>query len=399
MAGLSREIFVIAAKRTPFGSFGGALKNFNQTKLQTIAAQAALKSSSLSGESVDAVFIGNVIAASSADGIYIPRHVALNCGVPIEKPALGVNRLCGSGFQSIICGVQDIKLGLSEVVLTGGVEMMSQTPFSVRNIRFGTTLGNSYVLEDMLWSGLTDSRCNMAMAVTAENLAEKFGISRTEADEYSLRSQKNWHNGLSSGAFDSEITAVETLNKGKKIEFRVDEHPRPNTTMETLSKLPPLFKKNGTVTAGTASGISDGASAVILASSLAVSKYNLLPLARIVDYSIVGVDPEIMGFGPVPAIEQLLNKNGLKMDNIDLVEINEAFAVQALACAKALDINFSKFNLNGGAIAIGHPLAASGSRITAHLVHELRRKNLKYGIGSACIGGGQGIALLLESCL
>ncbi|XP_030556746.1 3-ketoacyl-CoA thiolase, mitochondrial [Drosophila novamexicana] len=397
MSAVTKGIYIVAAKRTAFGTFGGALKNINQTQLQTTAAKAALDAAGLKGEQVDTVIVGNVIASSSTDGIYVPRHVGLNCGVPIEKPALGINRLCGSGFQSIVNGAQDILVGGAKVALTGGVESMSQTPFIARNMRFGTTLGANYNLEDALWAGLTDTHCKLPMALTAENLADQYKISRERVDEFSLRSQRNWEKGQQEGAFNAEITPIKLKVKGKEVDFVVDEHPRPKTTIEGLAKLPSLFKKNGVVTAGTASGICDGAAAVIVASEEALKEYNLKPLARLVAFSFVGVKPEIMGIGPVPAIQNVLRVSGKKLEDIDLIEINEAFAAQTLACADALKLDQTKLNVNGGAIALGHPLGASGSRITGHLVHELQRKKLKYGIGSACIGGGQGIALLLEA--
>jgi len=298
--------------------------------------------------------------------------VGLNCGVPIEKPALGINRLCGSGFQSIVNGAQDILVGGAKIALTGGVENMSQSPFIARNVRFGTTLGASYNLEDALWAGLTDTYCKLPMALTAENLADQYKISRERVDEFSLLSQKNWEKGQKEGAFNAEITPIKLKVKGKEVDFVVDEHPRPKTTIEGLNKLPSLFKKNGVVTAGTASGICDGASAVIVASEEALKEYNLKPLARLVAFSFVGVKPEIMGIGPVPAIQNVLKVSGKKLEDIDLIEINEAFAAQTLACADALKLDTSKLNVNGGAIALGHPLGASGSRITGHLVHELQ---------------------------
>jgi len=252
----------------------------------------------------------------------VPRHVGLNCGVPIEKPALGINRLCGSGFQSIVNGAQDILVGGAKVALTGGVENMSQSPFIARNVRFGTTLGASYNLEDALWAGLTDTYCKLPMALTAENLAEQYKITRERVDEFALLSQKNWEKGQKEGAFDAEITPIKLKVKGKEVDFVVDEHPRPKTTLEGLNKLPSLFKKNGIVTAGTASGICDGASAVIVASEEALKEYNLKPLARLVAFSFVGVKPEIMGIGPVPAIQNVLKVSGKKLEDIDLIEVS-----------------------------------------------------------------------------
>lgn len=259
--------------------------------------------------------------SSSTDGIYVPRHVGLNCGVPIEKPALGINRLCGSGFQSIVNGAQDILVGGAKVALTGGVESMSQTPFIARNMRFGTTLGANYNLEDALWAGLTDTHCKLPMALTAENLAEQYKITRERVDEFSLRSQKNWERAQAEGVFNAEIAPTKLKVKGKEVDFVVDEHPRPKTTLEGLAKLPSLFKKNGIVTAGTASGICDGAGAVIIASEEALKEYNLKPLARLVAFSFVGVKPEIMGIGPVPAIQNVLRVAGKKLEDIDLIEV------------------------------------------------------------------------------
>lgn len=389
-------IYIVAARRTAYGTFGGSFKNITATQLQVAAAQQALKDANLSPEKVDSVVIGHVMPGTQTDGGFLARHAALTLGIPTETPAFAVNRLCGSGFQSVINGAQDIILGAAKVSLTGGTENMSQAPFIVRNVRFGTTLGQPYSLEDSLWTGLTDTYCKLPMALTAEKLGEKYDIKREKVDEFSLLSQTNWQKGQNEGAFKAEITPFKLKVKGKEVEFQVDEHPRPKTTLEGLAKLQSLFKKDGLVTAGTASGICDGAAAVILASEEAVKEYNLKPLARLVAYSTVGVDPSIMGEGPVPAIKNALKAAGWSLNDLDLIEINEAFAAQTLACAKALNLDPSKLNVNGGAVALGHPLGSSGSRITGHLVHEMQRKNLKRSVGSACIGGGQGIALLLE---
>lgn len=261
--------------------------------MQTVAAQAALKEAKISPENVDTVVIGNIIPHASTDGIYMARHVSLNCGIPQERPALAVNRLCGSGFQSIVNGAQDIIVGGAKIVLTGGVESMSMAPFVARNMRFGTTLGTNYGLEDSLWASLTDTYCKLPMAMTAEKLGEKYNISRVKVDEFSYASQQKWAKGNADGAFAAEITPFKTKVKGKEVEFKVDEHPRPQTTLEGLAKLQSLFKKDGLVTAGTASGISDGASAVVLASEEALKEFNLTPLARLVAYSAVGVDPSV----------------------------------------------------------------------------------------------------------
>ncbi|KAJ9592202.1 hypothetical protein L9F63_001318 [Diploptera punctata] len=422
MAALTKGVFVVAAKRTPFGTFGGKFVKKSITDLQEVANKAVIASSGLRPDQIDSVVIGNVNACSSSDGAFMPRHAALRAGIPIDRPALGVNRLCGSGFQAVVNGAQNILVGDSKVVLTGGAENMSQSPYVARDIRFGTTLGAPLNLEDSLWVGLTDSYCKTPMAVTAENLAEQYKIPREEVDQFSYRSQVLWKKAHDGGHFKEELVPVTVKVKGKEQVVDVDEHPRPQTTLEGLAKLPAIFKKGGVVSAGSASGIvwctiilyftininqiwilmyfqgiSDGAGALILASEEAVKEYGLKPLARLVAYGVVGVEPTIMGIGPAPAIQNVLKVSGLQLNDIDLVEINEAFAAQTLACQKELKLDLEKLNVNGGAIALGHPLGASGARITTHLVHELRRQKKKYGIGSACIGGGQGIAVLLES--
>lgn len=288
-------------------------------------------------------------------------------------------------------------MGDSKIVLTGGTDSMTLAPYAVRNIRFGTRLGTDLSMEDTLWTSLTDAHCKTPMGVTAENLAEKYNITRQDADEFALKSQLNWKNGQDNGHFDAEMAPISLKTKKGPENMTFDEHPKPQTTAEGLAKLPSVFKKNGTVTAGTASGICDGAGAVILASEEACKEHSLKPLARVVGYAVAGVDPSIMGIGPAPAIRKLLKVSGLELKDIGMVEINEAFAPQTIACQRELDLDPAILNMNGGAIALGHPLGASGSRITAHVTHEIRRRGVKYGIGSACIGGGQGIALLLES--
>ena len=392
---LSRPIYIVAAKRTAFGAFGGALKDWSAIDLGVVASKAALAAGAIDPAIVDAVVVGNV-AQTSADAIYMARHIGLKSGLRIEAPALTVNRLCGSGFQAVVSGAQEILLGEAEVVLTGGAESMSQAPYAARGIRWGTRFGSDPKLEDTLWSSLLDTYCGCPMAITAENLAEKYGISRAECDAYGLRSQQAWAQAQDEGRFAAEIAAIELKGKKGPIEFNTDEHPRREATLEGMAKLPPVFKKDGVVSAGNASGICDGAGAIVIASEEAVAKHGLQPLARVVGWHVAGVDPKIMGIGPVPAIRGVLERTGLELDAIDLVEINEAFAPQYLACEKELGLDRARTNVNGGAIALGHPLAASGSRITAHLVHELRRTGGRYAIGSACIGGGQGIALLVE---
>ncbi len=392
---LSRAIYIVAAKRTAFGTFGGSLKKFTATDLGVIAAKAALEAGNVSPEVIDAVCFGNV-SQTSADALYLARHIGLRNNVPIPVPALTVNRLCGSGFQSIINGAQDILLGDAEVVLTGGTESMSQAPYAVRGTRWGTRLGTDVKMEDTLWSSLLDTFTGCTMAITAENLAEKYSITREECDAYGLRSQQTWAAAQEAGRFDAEMAPIEIKSrKGTKV-FNVDEHPRPQSNLETMAKLPAVFKKGGVVTAGNASGICDGAGAIILASEEAVKKHNLTPLARLVQYQVAGVDPTIMGIGPVPAIKGSLGRAGLAIKDMDLIEVNEAFAPQYIACERELGLDRDRVNVNGGAIALGHPLAASGARIMTHLVHELRRREGRYAVGSACIGGGQGIAVVIE---
>ncbi|XP_053980794.1 3-ketoacyl-CoA thiolase, mitochondrial [Hylaeus volcanicus] len=394
----TKGIFIVAAKRTPFGTMGGSFVNKSATDLSVVAATAALQSAGLKPEKVDSVIFGHVSPVTSKDGALLARHVALKSGIPIEKPAFSVNRLCGSGFQSIISGAHSILTGEARIVLTGGAENMSQGPFIIRNVRFGTVLGQNYDLEDSLWTGLYDTYCELPMGMTAEKLGAQYGLKREEVDQFALRSQQLWKAAHDAGRFKEELTPVTLKVKKQDVVMDTDEHPRPQTTPQSLAKLPPVFKKDGLVTAGSASGICDGAATVILASEEAVKAEGLTPLARLLGSSIVGVDPSIMGIGPSPAIKQLLKTTNKTLDDIELIEINEAFGAQTLSCAKDLNLDMNKLNVDGGAIALGHPLAASGSRITGHLVHELRRrKSGKLGIGSACIGGGQGIAVMVEA--
>ena len=394
---LSREIFIVAAKRTAFGTFGGKLKSHSAIELGVIAAKAALAAGKVDPQTVDHVVVGNV-AQTSADALYMARHIGLKSGVPIPTPGLTVNRLCGSGFQAIVSGAHEILAGDAEIVLAGGTENMSQAPFAARDIRWGIKFGpKAPELEDTLWSSLHDPHAGCSMAITAENLADKYGITREQADAYGQRSQQAWGAAHKAGYFKQEIAPIElTSRKGTEI-FEVDEHPRPDATLEKMATLPAVFKKGGTVTAGNASGICDGAGALILASAEAVKRHNLVPLARLVQWGVVGVEPTLMGIGPVPAIKAAIERAGLRLSDMDLIEINEAFAPQYLACEKELELDRAKVNVNGGAIALGHPLGASGARITAHLVHELSRRQGKYAVGSACIGGGQGIAVVLEN--
>ncbi len=334
---------------------------------------------------------------TSADAIYGARHVGLKTGCPQDVPALTLNRLCGSGLQAIITGAQQILLGEATYVLAGGMENMSQAPHVIRGARWGLTLGEAK-LEDSLWEGLTDSYNNMPMAITAENLAHSYEITREEADEFSLRSQRGAAKALEDGFFSAEIVPVRVPGpKGVIVEVVRDEGPRPNVTMEQLAKLPPRFMKDGIVTPGNASGITDGAVAVLLTTADQAEKDGLSPMGRLVSWAVVGVDPDIMGIGPAIAIPQALERAKKSLDDMDVIEINEAFAAQVLACVHALHADGERLNPNGGAIALGHPLGASGARLTYTLLHELRRRKKRFGVASACIGGGQGIAGVVEA--
>ena len=392
---LSREIWIVSAKRTAFGGFTGALKDLTATDLAVEASKAALMAGNVSPEKVDTVIFGNV-QQTSKDAIYLARHVGLRSGIPVPVPALTVNRLCGSGFEAIIQGAQQILTGEAEVALVGGTESMSQAPHVIYGARSGLPFGKPGGLSDSLWDSLTDSFTGLPMAMTAENLAVEYKISREACDEYALRSQKTWAAANEGGRFKNEIAAIELKSKKGPVQFTQDEHPRPTTTPETLAKLPPVFKKDGVVTAGNASGICDGAAALVICSKEAGEKNGWKPLAKLTQWGIAGCDPKIMGIGPVPAINKAMDRAGMKIGSIDLVEVNEAFAAQYLACEKALGLDRERTNVDGGAIALGHPLGASGARIVTHLVHELTRRNGKTAVGSACIGGGQGIAVVIE---
>lgn len=393
---LSREIWIVGAKRTAFGTFGGALKDLTATDLAVHAAKAALAQADADPATVEQVIFGNV-QQTSADSIYLARHVGLRAGAPIASPALTVNRLCGSGFQAVINGAEQILLGDAEVVLTGGTESMSQAPHVIRGARWGLPFGKEQKLGDTLWDALTDSYTGMPMAITAENLAEQYKITRAECDAYALRSQQTWAAANEAGRFKEEIAPLELNTKKGTVQFAVDEHPRPQSTLEVLGKLPPVFKKDGVVTAGNASGICDGAAALVLCSKEAGQKHGWKPLAKITQWAYAGCDPKIMGIGPAPAIRRALDRSGHKLADFDLVEVNEAFAPQYLACEKELGLDREKVNVNGGAIALGHPLGASGARLILTLLLELRRRGKRYGVASACIGGGQGIAAIVEA--
>ncbi len=392
---MPRGIFIIGGARTPMGEYTGKLKDFSALELGAIAARAALQRTGVKPEDVDHVVFGNVLQ-TSGDAIYGARHVGLKAGVPVEVPALTVNRLCGSGIQAAVSGAQMILLEEADIALTGGMESMSQAPHVIRGLRTGLRLGQGQ-LEDLLWTALLDTHCGCTMAVTAENCAAKYSISREEQDRFAIRSQQLADQAWKAGRFKDEVVPIEIKSRKGVEVFAQDDHMRPDTTMEVLAKLPAAFSKNGCVTAGNASGIVDGGAALLLASGDAVKAHNLTPLARLTHWAYVGVEPTLMGMGPAPATRLVLQKAGLSLQDIDLIEVNEAFAAQYLAVEKELGLDRDRVNVNGGAIALGHPLGMSGTRLLLTLALELRRRGLTRGLATACIGGGQGIAALVET--
>ena len=399
------DVVFLSGKRTPFGTFLGALSKPSATELGVIASNAAVEQSGLAKEDIDHVVFGNVLQ-TSGDAIYCARHIGLKVGLPVHVPAVTVNRLCGSGFESLIQAAQRIKLGEARAVLAGGTENMTQAPHVVRGSRMGFKLGHAE-FTDTLKECLYDPFAGCEMAITAENLAEKYSISREDADDYGFRSQSAWVHAQENGYYDNEITPVTLSSRRGDIVVSVDEHPqlsplrpgkiRDRFTREAMSGLRAIFKKGGTVTAANASGINDGAGAMVLASAAFAESKGLQPLGRLVGYGVAGVEPSLMGIGPVAAIKKALAHAGMGLGQMDLIEINEAFSSQYIACERELELNREITSVNSGGVAIGHPLAASGTRITTHLLYELKRRGKKYGVGSACIGGGQGIAVVVEA--
>ena len=397
MKPLPTDIVFLAAKRTPFGTYGGSLKDQTATDLGVHAAKAALAQAKIAPEDIGHVVFGNVMQ-TSADAIYLARHIGLRAGLPQQVPAVTVNRLCGSGFEAIVQAALQMIAGDIEAALVGGAENMSQAPHVARGLRFGVSLGKSPSLEDALWEGLTDSYTHLPMAMTAENLAVQYSISQAQVDEYSVLSQKRFAAAQEGGRLSAEIAVMELPGKkGTTVQFAKDEHNRPQTTVEGLAKLPKAFKKDGVIHAGAASGICDGAGALVMATRAFAEKKGLQPIGRLTGWGVSGCDPGIMGIGPAPAIRAALAKAEARLADFDLFEVNEAFAPQYLAVEKELGLPRDLTNVDGGAIAVGHPLAASGARIAAHLLYELARRGGKRAIGSACIGGGQGIAVIVES--
>src|SRR6266705_1573890 len=395
--GSNTDVVFLSGVRTGFGTFGGTLKDLSAIELGAVASKHALERSSVPPAEVGHCIFGNALQ-TSADAIYCARHIGLKAGLPIEVPAVTVNRLCGSGFEAITQGAQLILLGEAQAVLAGGTESMSQAPHVVRGARWGLRLGPA-PLEDLLWEALKDPQCGLSMAETAEGLAEQYKLTRKEVDEVALGSQQRAKRAWDECVFQDEVVAVPIKKKGQTVDFRADEHMRPDTTAEGLAGLKPYFKKDGLVTAGNASGICDGAAAVVVDSEGFAKTRGLKPIGRLVSWAVAGVEPKYMGIGPAPAARKALAKAGMKLEQMDLVEVNEAFAPQYLAVERELGLDRARTNVDGGAIAIGHPLAATGTRITIHLLHALRRRKQggRFALGSACIGGGQGAAVIVEA--
>ena len=390
-----RDIVILEGARTPMSRYGGVLRDISAQELGAVAARAAMERAGVDPGEFDHVIFGNA-QQTSGDAIYGARHVGLKAGLPIEVPAVTVNRLCGSGMESIIQAAHRLLLGEARMVLAGGMESMSQAPHVIRGARWGLKFGQGQ-LEDSLAVALMDSYCGCTMSDTAENLARQHGITRQAADEYALRSQQLAEAAYKDCRLKQELTPVEVKSrKGTKL-FSEDDHRRPETTLEGLAKLPPAFQRDGVITAGNASGIVDGGAAVVVTTEKIAREKNKQPLGRLVSWAVAGVEPTIMGIGPVPASRAALEKAGLKLDDVDLVEVNEAFATQYLAVEKELGLDREKTNVNGGAIALGHPLGATGTRLVLTLLYELRRRKARYGLATACIGGGQGIAMIVES--
>lgn len=389
-----KDIVILEGARTPFAEISGSFREITATDLGAIAAKEALHRAKITGEDVDQVVFGNV-QQSSKDAHLLARHVGLKAGTPIDVPALTINRLCGTGLESVLTAVRYILTNEANVVLAGGTESMSQVPHVIRGMRWGSQLG-APVVEDWVWDGLYDTYGNCTMGETAENLAAKYNVTREEVDQHALSSHERALAAREKGYLQEEIVPVTVKGrKGDKV-ISEDEHVR-HTSLEQLAKLKPRFVENGVVTPGNASGMVDGAAAIVVASGDYAAERGLTPIARLVSWEVVGVEPKYMGIGPVPAIQGALKKANMKLEDLDLIEINEAFSAQYLACQKVLGFDLEIGNVNGGAVAIGHPLAASGTRISTSLIYELRRRNKKYGASAVCIGGGQGIAAIWEA--
>ncbi len=401
---MMEKVYIVAAKRTAIGAFGGSLKNTSAGNLAAVAIKGALEAANLGSDKIDEVIVGNVVSAGQ--GMGVGRQAAIFAGIPESVPAYGVNMVCGSGMKTVMDAVSHIRSGDAQVVVAAGVEVMSQIPFTVpSSVRDGNKMGNMELKDLLITDGLTDIYNQYHMGVTAENVAKEVGISREQQDAYALASQQKAVAAIEAGKFKDEIVPVEVTQRRETIIFDTDEYPKANATLEGLSKLRPAFDREGTVTAGNASGINDGASAIIVASESAVQAHGLTPLAEVVSYAQSGIDPKIMGLGPVESVNKALKKAELNIQDIDVYELNEAFAAQALGVihqlAETNQVPVSsiqdKANFNGGAIALGHPLGASGNRILVTLVHELHKQDAQYGVASLCVGGGMGTAVILKA--
>ena len=389
------EIYILSAARTPMGKFGGSFAEMAAPELGAYAARAALERAKIAPGQLSEVIMGN--ARPAGVGPNPARQIARRAGVPNEVPAYTVNKACGSSLRAILCAVQALKCGDAEAILVGGSENMSRVPYLLMKARWGYRLGHEKLVDGMYQDGFLCPLCGQIMGETAETLATQYDISREEQDRLAMETQQRCERARQEGRFNDEIAPVEiTAGKGEKKLITLDEHPRDGVTMEALAKLPPVFKKDGTVHAGNSSGMVDGAAALVLATAAFVKRNNSPVLARIVDYTTAGVDPAIMGLGPVPAVRALLQKQNLKLEDLDLIELNEAFAAQVLACDRELHFDMAKLNVNGGAIALGHPIGATGARLTVTLVHEMLKRKSKYGLATLCISGGLGLALLIE---
>ena len=389
-----RKVYVVAAKRTAIGTFDGTLKGINAIDLATTVAKKLLAESGIDAKDIDEVIFGNVLSAGL--GQNVTRQIAIKTGIGLEVPSFTVNKVCASGMKAVQLAYQSIAIGEADVVLAGGTENMNQAPYLVNGARFGLRMNDSAMVDSMVKDGLWCAIGDYHMGITAENIAQKYNISRQQQDEFAALSQQKAEKAIANGEFADEIVPVTVKKRKETIEFKTDEHPRAGTTAEVLSKLRPAFKKDGTVTAGNASGINDGAAALILASEEFINKNNITPIAEFTGFASVGVDPAIMGIGPSAAISKILKKTGIKLNDIEIFELNEAFAAQSIAVLKETGIGPEKVNVNGGAIALGHPIGASGARILVTLLGAMKKRNLKTGLVSLCIGGGMGMAAIVK---
>jgi acetyl-CoA C-acetyltransferase len=390
-----RSVYIVSAVRTPIGKYGGSLRDFSAPDLGVVAAQAALVRAGVAPEEVDEVIFGH--ARQAGNGPNPGRQVGVRTGIPARVPAYTVNKACASGLKAIVLGYQEIILGNAEVVLAGGIEAMSRVPYLVDGARWGARLGHQALVDGMYQDGFLCPLSKLVMGETAEVLAQRYEITREEQDAYALSSHQRARKAIESGLFADEIVPVTVKDKKSDRQFTTDEHPRFDTTAASLAKLSPVFSKDGTITAGNASGITDGAAALVLVSEERLKRATP-PLARIVNYSTDGVDPRVMGIGPVPAVEKLLKKTGRRLEDYDVIELNEAFAAQVLACDRELHFDQERLNINGGAIALGHPIGCTGARITVSLVHEMLKRPARRGLATLCVSGGLGMALELEAC-